>query len=783
MHLNRIVIVGYYNRNNLGDELFKIILEKIIHCNNNIVNVINIEQLNYYSNKIDVLIVGGGEIGDQYFLNPINKYKINNPSVVIIGVSVGFGFESIIYNGYIDCFDHMIVRNRYDYNLIKERLGEKYVTYLPDLVFYELPRRKDITNTKKIKIGIFPSSLSNKHSQVVNTLANLIKSSPDLMFHFYLFCTNQTESDTVLIDKLSDKLSSSQITSTIINVNNYKIIEHVDIGICYRYHSHIICTLYGIPFISLTDIPKVNKFINDLNIPSIKYCHIPIYNQSTDLIKDKIKYIQNNYENISNELYTRGLSFHNDALNYIHEIDNAIIHKHRKTFPYVINISDTMNTIISNIGEIKFPLSGVAADRLTKKILYQLDGFNDSTYYLGLYNKLVQGRRIFISDEIYWLINKCIKTRNPMFYYKYGLISPNKHRFNICYINQLSINPNQRTSVHRSGLDYIVKNILESGMNDNNASTLFDFSVDRTFGWKCNELYEIGILPYKKDWIGIIHHTDLKTYRYNLSELLDNNTFIESLNCCKLLIVLSDNLRYILTEKLKKRNIKIPAIISLTHPTEFIDNTFHIKNFISNKNKKLLHIGAWLRDMSAIYNLHLYNNENKIEKYIIEGLAMENYFMQQPNEYIICPSVICSPNICCSSDNGDNSGKMSVDHAINNLNDNYKSVKRIKYVDNLTYDALLSENIVFIKLLDAAAVNTVIECCVRNTPIVINRLPAIVEILGESYPLYYKDLTEAALLISDINKIHAAFIYLSAMEKKKLSIDYFIESLIANLPV
>ena len=67
---------------------------------------------------------------------------------------------------------------------------------------------------------------------------------------------------------------------------------------------------------------------------------------------------------------------------------------------------------------------------------------------------------------------------------------------------------------------------------------------------------------------------------------------------------------------------------------------------------------------------------------------------------------------------------------INNIN-------FIEHVDNKNYDLLLSENIVFVNLVDASAVNTIIECIVRNTPIIVNKIPAVVEMLGENYPMYY----------------------------------------------
>ena len=72
--------------------------------------------------------------------------------------------------------------------------------------------------------------------------------------------------------------------------------------------------------------------------------------------------------------------------------------------------------------------------------------------------------------------------------------------------------------------------------------------------------------------------------------------------------------------------------------------------------------------------------------------------------------------------------------------------------------------------MDASAVNTIIECKVRNTPVIVNRLPAVVEILGENYPFYYNDASyyeinkqiENLLTIENVNK---AYNYLRHLDK------------------
>ena len=102
-----------------------------------------------------------------------------------------------------------------------------------------------------------------------------------------------------------------------------------------------------------------------------------------------------------------------------------------------------------------------------------------------------------------------------------------------------------------------------------------------------------------------------------------------------------------------------------------------------------------------------------------------------------------------------------------------KDVTHIHFLENNEFDNLLSENIVFIRLEDASAVNTVIECIVRNTPIIVNRLPALEEVLGKKYPLFYNSINDVKNLLT-MKNIEKAFDYLKNLNKTELKLETFI---------
>jgi hypothetical protein len=113
--------------------------------------------------------------------------------------------------------------------------------------------------------------------------------------------------------------------------------------------------------------------------------------------------------------------------------------------------------------------------------------------------------------------------------------------------------------------------------------------------------------------------------------------------------------------------------------------------------------------------------------------------------------------------------------ALELLTKNHNSVKVVDKLSNSDYDALLAENIIFLNLVDCSAVNTVIECIVRNTPLVVNRHPALEEILGKDYPGFYSSLDEASALCSSLLSIERMHHHMKTLDKTRYMLENFIK--------
>jgi hypothetical protein len=257
------------------------------------------------------------------------------------------------------------------------------------------------------------------------------------------------------------------------------------------------------------------------------------------------------------------------------------------------------------------------------------------------------------------------------------------------------------------------------------------------------DFYDWVDVEFKKNnviqspWVGILHNTltypKEYLFKYNsdrifpLTNLIYQENFIKSMKNCYGLFTLSNH-----TKNFLQRHLEV-EIEKIWHPIIDVKPKFNINEFL--KNPKIVTIGQWLRKYHSICNLKI-----NYRKYILKTKMFDEDYNQIKNYTTV-------------------------------------DIEFINYLDNDQYDILLSNTIVFLDLYDAAACNTILECIIRNTPIVVNALPAVVEYLGTNYPLYYQSLEEASKKINDFEQIKKAHNYLSLKNKDNCNPINFINSI------
>jgi glycosyltransferase involved in cell wall biosynthesis len=228
-------------------------------------------------------------------------------------------------------------------------------------------------------------------------------------------------------------------------------------------------------------------------------------------------------------------------------------------------------------------------------------------------------------------------------------------------------------------------------------------------------------------WIGFVHqvpHTTLKWYP-DLERLLSRPSWLESAAYCQGIFTLSGYLR----DYLLSRNISVP-VTRILYPAESPSISFSLNRYTSKQRPTVLFIGEYLRNYQAFFDLAAPDHQKIL-------LAPDGFKLTVP-----------------------------------------ASVEVRGHVTDLEYDELLATSVVFLNLIDAPANTTVVECIARNTPLLVNRLPGVVEYLGENYPLYYDDIDKADDMLANHEVIARAEGYLQTLAiKKELTLDAFVAAI------
>lgn len=246
------------------------------------------------------------------------------------------------------------------------------------------------------------------------------------------------------------------------------------------------------------------------------------------------------------------------------------------------------------------------------------------------------------------------------------------------------------------GWDYTIHKLYQILPQDDAGIVLDDF-VD-SFFWDPSKK------PHLSPWIGILHTTPTVPRHLitdkTLDDLLQLPKLTESMPHCKLLIVLCNT-----SKKFLENRVNIPIKV-FYHPKDSFCE-FDLDNYLNLP--KLFHAGFTRRNFAEYYKLN-----TQITRSLFISLNWHLNLLQS-------------------------------DLVFHNISMR-KFSRRInvygRFLSNEEYLTLLSSQISFCWLYDAAANNAILESIVSRAPIVVNRLPAVVEYLGDDYPLYYENIKQ-----------------------------------------
>jgi polysaccharide pyruvyl transferase WcaK-like protein len=796
-----ILVLGYYDKHNLGDEAYKMAFPLLLaaeYANTPIVFA-NPHNLAEIPKDTKLVICGGGDIIENWF-KKIFDVLLQGCHCPVYAVSIGITYPSTINSDFLGHFEKIYVRHNAYSSELSGVVGTHNVNHIPDIAFLIPPIVVSQPQPKqRKKIGVFMAPLGE--TTISSTLNKLLLSLRDVYdIIFYSFNTSKLEHEG---DAFYTRRVFSQF-ETVDNVNSVNemltVMSTLSFCICVRYHSHVFSIIQNVPFVSLALTPKSQMLMKDFGYTqNVAHCELEI--------EQAIRFVATNRRQLKaqNEA-TRGLC--------LELLKSVRIFEPR-------NLSELEGQ------SLKMLEMGHCIESVVAFILFYLTGSFKNKYTYGFVENL-KNQKHPLQEMLRWIRHDHKPNSGEKLHgHNHPNVAPHSETaYNtICLMQKAESFAN----VHRSGWQFTVGML---GQLHSDSGLLCDTYSDGTFLWNESNMLNQGLIPFKKPWIGILHHTQVETCgENNLVNLFDKQSFRLSLRQCKGLITLSKYTQAWLQNKLQAANLNI-RVFSIKHPTETVgpQAIFNMNNF--RRNPSIVQIGAWLRDPYAIYQLQV----PWATKKVLGGPSMESYMhplglsirdgskcipgvcnvhvkQEHRNKSYSCgcfaaplpsgaPGVMCRPpsleNVliqyilqylwqfyahlmpdCVCVSHSDGTGCKCGNFATSSLpaidaivQANYATVTQIPQLPNDQYDALLSQSVVFIKLEDASAVNTVIECIMRNTPIIVNRLPAVVEYLGPRYPLYYDHVNQVSTFTNA--QIAAASNYLMKMNKKDLMVDTFI---------
>ena len=673
-----ILIFGYFDQGNYGDELFKNAFGKIFAKSN--LYFENLDFVKEIPNNLDLIIFGGGDLINDYFLTKFQKFfqKFDTGTIPIIAFGVGFSSRDVVINKNLKMFDFIYSRT-FD-SLVQLKCAQivpfSQLCFGPDIVCC-LPFVSSPTKFELKRVALIPS-------------ADRISNTQKICEHFL----NLNMLTQVLI--FDSKKDVCLKGLNVVSLPCENLFEQYDLIYTFKFHGLVLALMQAkfvlVHYKSFKSIDLMNRVFGEKDAENLI---IYDYENRFELEK-KIDYIQKNRKNLQKKIcdYQSFCKIFFDTIKFDDEV--FLFHDKRQFF---------LNT-----------------KQMSK----------NSKFFWGLQKNY--------SHDLEWLTSENIKTQLFM------------KPFNI------KIDHSFDSNIHRFGWNFVIDNI-ESLDNKQKLGIQIDTFLDAT-----NE----DCVPILVPWIGFVHHPIFLPHTYSPNcffNLYKSNFFKISKSTCQGLIVFSNYLK----QKLEELDLDL-QVFTLYHPMPQPAQKWKLENWLTSKT--IFSLGGWLRNVFSIYLLDLPNkwvirNKHSLPPKTFFVYETTNFFDNEKNKWLyFCNLYLKKYNRQVSS------CEMDLEKDVNwhnYLQERIDSINVSDFLNNEEYDKMMTSAIIFLDLFDCSACNAVLECIMYNTPLIINKHPAIVEYLGEDYPLYFEDF--------DLNKIEEAHEYLQRMDKRKFSSDYFREEL------
>lgn len=268
-----IEVVGWYSKNNVGDESFR-----LAHClafrNHNLSFV---TPPRYTSSNADLVVLGGGAVVAPFYMDVLKDTECPKHA---LGVSISWASEMDLLDKY--GFKTCYLRDEADVEPCRERVKTCRVEYTPDLAFLHRRSGGDILSKyqqqpSKRPLGVLLTDYVNPAIDrdimtftpganvfKVKMAEELDKLSEQGWEVFLIPCSTGGYGDDRRIDldlAAFMKNRPTNIMDTLSPQDTIDLIAKMDLTVCQKFHAHIFSMIAGTPFVSIAFTRKVNMLL------------------------------------------------------------------------------------------------------------------------------------------------------------------------------------------------------------------------------------------------------------------------------------------------------------------------------------------------------------------------------------------------------------------------------------------------------------------------------------------------------------------------------------------
>lgn len=291
-----------------------------------------------------------------------------------------------------------------------------------------------------------------------------------------------------------------------------------------------------------------------------------------------------------------------------------------------------------------------------------------------------------------------------------------------------------------SGWNYVTEHIMSMTHNVSCPRIIFlDLFIDQSFLWR-HPLNGEDLPHRQHPWFGFIHHPP--GVQNSCDNLFASVTFQDALHQCIALIVFSSALQCHVQALLQLWSLchrrqeyyrkPLPLVYFVSHPVNVdLLSRYRTDDQTSTLPRhRLLHVGHHGREIEKFYRLSapafekiILTNDFPLVRHTCRSIDNTAY----REESALVNLRAFHPLLNTRPKRGSVAYSWTCQH---------QPCRALPRLSCKQYTAALSRGILYVHLTDASAVNTLLECVVLQTPVFVNKLPAVVELLGIRYPLY-----------------------------------------------